>query len=392
MVSLYMSRYDTLIENLVSQEVDINSTDEYLITIYIPFNFTNIEESKIKAKSALLEKLRNYKELSKQGRFHEALVDTVNYYMNQIPVESKGVAFFIRGKVSDVLGGKERNIPQSNITILPIYIEFESDVYIGKVFNLDQLVWSNRWDKSVLVVTLEVNNTLIYVYRNDRLKQVYKMVKSEWDFTKPKHFAKTNITGYFSAVYGSGKDKFERFDRQTVDLFVDNVLENIDEELRNGIDDVIIYYSNEFSPFVDDIEEYIWRRFNIKAKLIHKNLREKDIVVRDVLEVLKSERKSVKSSLLEKAKASSILYVEGWEDVTDMSREGRIGTLFVRHKLSQEGYVLNGLVYTGKVGDSERIDNIYPWLVRSIVSASGELVLFYEDDEENVEVSALLRY
>lgn len=384
-----MGRYDEFVNNLVVQESDLHTSNEYLFSIYIPFSFTNLEDTKIRTKSALLNQLRNHEYLGKESEYHSILVDTIIEYIDQVPIKGKGVAFFIKNNISDVLSGKERNIPQGDISIVPLFKHFEESIYIGKIFNLDQLVWLNRIDQDALVISLETKDTYIYLYRENELKELKSMAKDDWDFTKPKHFEKTNITSSYSASYGSSKDKFDRFDQQTVGFFVDKVLEEVKDVVKDSVEYIVIYYSNEFSPFVNDIREYINDRFDVKTIMLNRSLKRKDELVGDVLNVLEEDREEENEELFKRAKENINLYEEGWEKVLSMVRDGRIDTLFAQANLSKEGNISkSGLIYTEKGDDSVLVQNIYPWLVRAVISMGGDIVLL----KENGKISALLRY
>jgi hypothetical protein len=158
---------------------------------------------------------------------------------------------------------------------------------------------------------------------------------------------------------------------------------------------LIVYYSDYFQDIIDGLRQPLVDRLGEeKVEMINKTMvRREDLkkMTVDTWEELKEER--VKQQVKE-IEDKYYGFKKDWDEVTEAVRQGQVKTLYLKPDLKRPGFLLeDNLLYTWPMEDTQKVENLAPWLVKAVEDQNGRVIVLDQDEfEDYPEVMAELRY
>ncbi len=386
------------IEQLIDQEPKGKHSAVYLYSGYIPTEHHPKHEIKKRVKSQILTTLRNHKRLANLSRLHEQVVAQALEKTDLLDHLDEGIAVFGVFNASELQKG-HRQFSEKNVTIIPLLQAPVKESYVGRIFDLDQLIWLTFTDPKVLVATLERNGATLYRLTGTTLQKVGRVKNTYLDMKEKsnEYLEKYAPLREKSVIYSTGKENVSRLEEKE-NL---NLLKDATTAIRTifqasfRFERLLVYQTQSFRHLTDKlrIELATFLRAS-QFELITSNPPAKQFLYKEVKKILVEKRQNYLTEEYRQAKENFDVFAEGWPAVTQADREKRIAVLFVKPVTRQKGYLLqNELVYTYPIKGSRQIRNIAAWLVRSVVMNHGRVVVVdREGVMPGVEVAARLRY
>jgi len=389
-----MEKYNKQIAKLLDQEAEKIKSNVYFFTAYLPVKSYSKLQTKKRLKSLVLKTLRNHKKLKKFSSLHHYLVKKAFQKINKLDSLKKGLAFFAK---IDLQRGKAYEIRDKNITTFPVSRQPKKEAYIGKTFDLDQLIWIKNTAAYALVVNLERQKCLFYALEGGKLRRL-SCLKNKFVKTKEgEYLEKFAPLPKKGILYSTGADKEARRTLKENRRFINNLKLYIkqNKRLKTGFEYLIFFYSESFAELIESFEKYIKTVFPSSTPLfIQKNIQKESRLKRAAIKQIKKFQKTVKKDLLALVKENQPLFVQGWSKTAKAARQKKIETLFIKPTVRKRGYLYKKeFIYTYPIKDSRMVKDIAPWLVKTVVDTSGRVVIIKDDGiMPEVEVAAKLRY
>jgi hypothetical protein len=392
-----MSTYSTEITKLLDQEAEKIKSSVYFFSAYFPAKHYSKLQLRKRLKSLVLTTFRKHRSLKNFSRLHRRLVEKITHKINRIKELEKGLAIFVKFNARKQQKGRLEEILDENVMIIPLTREPKKETYLGKIFDLDQLIWIDKTAIDALILNLNRQTCDFYTLEGDDFRK-YTQLKNK--FIKEREneylekFAPPSRQGTY---YSTGSDKTARAKLEENSKFISQIKEYL--KTRRGLqvrfDYLIVFYSANFAGLIKAYERDIKTIFSSFTPIfVAKNIQNENQLKQEALNQIKKLQKTVYTDLLELAKENFNLYAQGWNKVAKADRLKKIDTLFIKPTVKKKGYLLNKeFIYTYPVKDSRMVRNIAPWLVRNVVDASGRIVVIKDSSiMPNEEVVAKLRY
>jgi hypothetical protein len=383
-----MIRYTELIKNLLSEDAYTIGEDTYLLTLYIDTYASDRSGIETKVKSFLKKGFLENKLLKDVNTLRNSIWDSIFQELNSIEYFKRGIAIFVKFTT--------KNRGNIDIQIADLYMQPETEVYLGQEYDLDQLMWIDSMTKNSIVVNLAFNNANIYCLQGEEFDLV-DSVKFELEKDFKEYLQKYSPMKSGGTMYhGTGEVNKERQKVSFLKNFLSEVMQIVKKDYLRGenIDYVVIYHSSSFDSLSKDIEKETKVVIGLEPIILSKNVEEESVLKKETDLAVRNAERVFKRERLELAKNNRNLYAEGWNEVCYTSRTGRIEELFMLLNSSQEGYLgEDGFVYTNSVENGQKINNIAPRLIKNTLEHGGKVYLFMEGDELLEEcVAAKLRF
>ncbi|WP_214078829.1 MULTISPECIES: hypothetical protein [unclassified Mesotoga] len=380
------------LQQLLSAEAGIKS-DSYLLTFYFPMENLKRSDAEKHLKSNILDCLRKDEKITGMGKIHQKVVEAVLTKLGNIDDLGRGLAIFIEFHTGeDVKNDKAIE----GVKIIPLHRKPEKEIYVGKTFDLDQLIWLSSSSAEALVVSLEREKSTYYVMEGRKLSLI-KSVENEFIREKEQEY----LEGYSpspssGAMYhGNASEKVSKAKEEENRRFLQknaSLIKN-DEEIPKDVEYLVFFHSSSFSESIE--------KFQKEAKhlipeaypiFVQKTLNLERQLQEEVDKLIDSESRRLRKEFLEMAQENFDKYVEGWTEVSKAANDRRIDTLFINPLERKRGYVLDReLVYTHAVKESREVRNLGPWIVRSVINNDGKVVVVDKELLQS-EIAARLRF
>lgn len=385
---MLLKSYKQLIDKLVSKKYS-PTLDNYYLSLYL--NVENKSRSDIQTmiNSWLQKGFERRDELGEKN-------DLRHKVQKEVLQQFRAITSFDRGLALFASFSKDNN--EFDVNIAHLNNAPEDDVFVGKVYNLDQLIWTYNKNRELLILDMDKFNFDIYHLTGEKLEKIGEF-DNEFFETTDKEYQEsfTPVEGKSKIVYGKGERKTERRKERSLKHFFEWSFNNLlDEDFFKEFDlrYLFVFHTSLYEEISEEMKEYIKQKIKLEPIMISRintesaNLRK--VIKREINKI----KKEKKEELLKKARSAPQRYVKGWKDVTDEARFAKIDTLFLKPKVKKQGYLTNPkMIYTYPVKGSQKIDNIEPWLVLDTYNKGGEIrIIDREDEILKSDISALLRY
>lgn len=363
-----MKFYDELINKLVKEEVD-NIGENKFLSIYLPIDFPDKKNIKKEIKSIL-----------DSFKFNKIINNGINRKIDEIKDFQKGLACFI--KLDQ--GIKEKQ----DIVLIPLIIRPERNLYLGKVYNLNQLVWINNFSPNALILNINQDKARFY-----KLEGMEMCLLSEMENEFIEDIEKQTLRKLSMGIDKAEKDKLE-----VVKNFLYQVEENIKNKIKpnNNFNYLAVVYSSTFKDLVCSFTDKVSKLFsNSKILiLIDKNIYNEEILKETVYKKIKRQERMIKRKLLKNAQDKHNNYAFGWLKVVQAVNKNQVKTLFIKTNSKIKGYILGKkYIYFYPIKGAIMVKNIVPWIIRNLINSSGKIVIFKNRRKEVIpEIAAQLRY
>jgi hypothetical protein len=389
--TLRKAQMEKELQRLLGVETEIKS-DSYLLSLYFPLENIGRIDAEKHVRSLILETMRSDEKLAGLGKLHQKIVEAIVLKIGNTADLGVGLAVFLQFSAGE--SSREQNVGEVNL--LALSRRPDREIYVGKTFDLDQLIWLTNSTVEALVLSLRREEAAMYMLEREKLLEI-AVLENEFIQEREKEY----LEGYSpspsaGAVYhGSDSEKIERLKDEENRRFLQHVAGVLKEEERTPreADFIIIFYSSSFGEFVERIEDEV--RLTLPAAhrvLIQKNITQEKQLLSESVKIVREEKPEIARELLKKARENHDRYAEDWNDVARMANDRRIDTLFINPLVRKRGYILDKeLVYTRAVKDSREVRNIGPWIVRSVTAGNGKIVVVNGGVLES-GIAARLRY
>jgi len=389
--TLRKAQMEKELQRLLGVETEIKS-DSYLLSLYFPLENIGRIDAEKHVRSLILEAMRSDEKLAGLGKLHQKIAETVVLKMGNTADLGVGLAVFLQFSAGE--SSREQSVGEVNL--LALSRRPDREIYVGKTFDLDQLIWLTNSAVEALVLSLRREEAVLYMLEREKLLEI-AVLENEFIQEREKEY----LEGYSpspsaGAVYhGSDSEKIERLKDEENRRFLQHVASVLKEEERTprDADFIIVFYSSSFGEFIERIEDEV--RFTLPAAhsvLIQKNITQEKQLLSESVKIVREEKPEIARELLKKARENHDRYAQDWNDVARMANDRRIDTLFINPLVRKRGYILDKeLVYTRAVKDSREVRNIGPWIVRSVTASNGKIVVVNGEVLES-GIAARLRY
>ncbi len=380
--------YSELINKLLLEDQKKTASKRFLLSLYLDVKNKPRSEVETLINSWLKKGFTsNYKlkgENRKRNKLHYSILDE----MKKIPDFESGLGIFVKFSLS-------HNKFETNV--INLHRTPENEVVIGKLYDVDQLIWLDSYSSESLVINLQPEYCRIFSLEASSMEKTEEIKSKISDKTeKEQRENYTPIFGESQIYHGTGEINMQRQKKQARKKLWDEVLERLRENFEEGkkFKYIAVFYSPSYEFMSDDMEKRLRGAFLPDPILEPADIQNDNELKKTVLETLRKYEKKHMEDLYSFAKSKPSLFVEGWSDVTQASRMGKIDTLFIRPDVKKIGYLMNhDLIYLHPVKNSRRVGNIAPWLVRGTLNKSGKVYVIKEDDSYLKEdVAAKLRF
>lgn len=392
-----MSKYSVVISDLMNQEASKIKSRDFFLTSYSPSKSYYKNELERRIKSQIRKGLRENAKVAKYSETHQKIISKFLDEFKKVEELGKGIAVFIKFSAEEKLGhGAEEKVVEK-IKIVSLDREVKKETYIGKVYDLDQLVWVNNSLTDALIVKLDEDVADVYQLFEGEISKI-KEINREMETVRRKEYVGVySPTSYKKGYFGVASNMVEREKEQAQGEFLNRIVNALkkDEDLQMSYEYLVVFYSGSWRNMIDNFKEEIAKKgMKITPIYIAKNYQDEKEMKREATKKIGAFQRSMKKDLLSLAKEDYNVYVKGWRKVIKADRLKKIDTLFIKDKVKKMGYVYNKeFLYTYPVKGSRKVKSIAPWLVRNVANSSGKLVIINDESlMPNTDVSAKLRY
>ena len=382
-----MARYDELLNRLLFEEPSKLDEDTYLLSLYIDTHSKSRSQVETSINSFLKQGYEKKDILKGKDKVKKKISERVFNAVQGQDVFKRGLAIFLKF----TLKGDIEALELVHLHTVPK----DEEVYIGKIYDLDQLIWINNVTRDALVIQLEINDAKIYLMRGSDFVLV-KEIELELDDDERSFVNEYNPTRGKGGVFQSGGGKsMDKKRRNFLKLFFEEVVKYIKSNYKgdSSIDYIVIFHSSAYEFMSDDISKIIKREIVVTPLVYSQGIKGKNELQSNAKERVEEFERALKNDLIQKAKGRKNIFVNDWYDVCENVNLGRVENLFVVLNASKEGFVKNnGLIYTQPVTESRKVKNIAHKIIRKVLEQGGKVYVLKEKDLIEGDIAAQLRY
>jgi hypothetical protein len=382
-----MARYNDLINRLLLEEPSNLEPDTYLFSLYIDTYAKSRSQVETYINSSLKKGFKTKEVLKEKDKVKKAISERVFRAVSTEESFKRGLVIFLRF----TLDGKVDNFELIHLHDIP-----KKEVYIGKIYDLDQLIWINNMRRDALVVNLEVNDAKVYELRGSDFLLIKELEYELDDDVREFVHQYSPIKGKGGVFQsGGGGGTTDNDKREFLKKFFAKVLDYIKKNYKedSSLDYVLLFHSSAYEFMSDDMSKKIKRDIAVTPLVFTYSINKKNELRKKSKEEILNFERTLKRDLLGKAKESNALYVQDWYDVCEAVNMARIKNLFIQLNASKEGYVKNnGLIYTQPVTESRKVKNIASKIIRKVLEQSGKVYVIEDESLLEEDIAAQLRY
>ncbi len=378
-----------LIFELLDEEYDPTNM---LISLYLPLKEELLRpDIYTKVKSELLDAMRNDKKGKQFEDIHLDITEQVQETLDTIDEFYKGLAIFIGANATSAT-------EIISIKAAPLALEPKKQIFIGDVYDLDQLVWIDNYCPKALVTVLTKNGAQVYKYENADI-HLLEEKRNPYLISEPNEYReKFAPTPNDKVLHGTGGKNTQRQKDKVSRKFVETMIEEITEKVSEDEEykHCFVFHSANFDEHKEMLQEKLSTQTSMTPILEQKAIQSRNHLMTTTQKAINRFRTKTVKDTIEMAEANPGLYAQGWYEVTEASRQEKVRTLFITPESEKSGYILRNMgkryVYTYPVKDSHKVKNIAPWIVRNVLKRSGKVMTIPNPDVLDSEIAALLRY
>lgn len=400
-----MTEYDLIIEKLLNKQVESRSSVLFA-THYIPLNknthtVMNRDTVSKRISSNVVSALKKHPELVGKSRLYQKIKHAIKNKLQKINKIEDGAMVFLRLSNLNSLEKKlDHPLPPDDLTLVFTSRKLKKESYIGRVYDLDQMLWVNNVRTNSLVISLDQQVASINILDGENLIQRSQLLNQHWSRLSPgddEYLEMHRPSKGNLAVYSSGSDKVAKTRKHANQLFLKDVLDNISELSHSDgpFEFVVVFYSQAFSDLIQILTNDHVLNNSLKLLAVAKNIKNQSSKIKqEAIKKIRQFQKKTKKDKFEKAMEKHSLFISGWHKISKALRLKKVETLFVKPTSKKAGYVdKNKLVYLKPRENAFKVKNIAPWIVNSVLNGGGETVVMNNlSMNDKGPVAALLRY
>jgi hypothetical protein len=381
-----MFQYSPTLLKFLNVQVDNDS--QYLLSIYIPtVNQTRINVNN-HVKSLVQESFKNDIQLSPTLSLNNELIEEIRKKVHLINDMQKGLAILVN------LSLFKEHIEINELNVLPLIIKPTQEVFVGRYYKLDQLLLNENSKFRSLII--DISKTYCSIYEIANGKEVL-LEKFEDEYRSEKESESSPYSAFSSSqkVFGGGEYHLLRREEDEKNDFILVIRDKIkDKYLDQGnYDFVVVSYSASFPKIIEnkikvsnnDIPKYLF---------INKSYENEKDLFKKVLEEINRYRENEYKKDLKIAKENPNIFTDNINQIIKAAQLKMIDTLYMTTGNKYPGFIWNkDYISTEKVENSKPVDNIIPYLIRTVANSGGKILTFKAKAKEiGLTIATKLRY
>lgn len=273
-----------------------------------------------------------------------------------------------RGSVKDLL----------NIINIPVSKVKDSAVLLANIpdfiYVFNQEVKKSQSSKSTKKIKVTFTPENAQAFSGQTIKDDNLIFEKRSKYSNPEHnryYEKFSMTDSKVLRHGTGSEKYLRTVHSGWLLFVRNALKEIQRKFQPESLDIL--FSQSFEPLKKKLSGII--ESEVHSKNLDFNFLSSDTFLSSQSEEPKNLAKSPK-----KIKKNSRLNIQGAHNVAKALRKGEVEKLIIDVNFESKGYITpDSKCYTYPVKNSKKVDSIRPWILKSAVDTSADILITNSD-------------
>ncbi len=368
----------------------MGNQNEYYLSVYHPISDQNRNQIELYIKSFIQEALRNDPKLKKQTRLHNNIIEKILNKLESTvePHLENGIGIFIKFNSSKQQHGRLDEIDNLVMDIISFPRAPKKEIYIGNVYNLEQLIWMENVFAEALALSFNEKECNMYTIEGNQIERVNSLLNQE----SQNEDEYNHIYAPQGTMNGNKKD-------DSLQIFVKDILQSLSSSLdlrKTSVEYFVVFYSSPYASFIEEkITEYISSNGSVTPIFINKNIDNPNEILATVRKKIKELQKTTKKDSLDLAKEEYNEYCEGWLESTKALNMNQVSKLFIKAGAKKSGYLnpKTTLLYTYPKRNTVKVGSIVPWAIKSVIDKGGELVILRGDRYVNApDVAVQLRY
>lgn len=382
-----------LLNTLLQQEQQ-KSDSTLFISLYYPNNSWSVDQLKHHFKGHFTRILRESPIIGSNNHLYNTVLHLVLSKVEALDDVGQGIAVFGQVEANKTPSSKTPlDDTLFHISVLPT--RPVTDCYIGRTFDLDQLIWLQQQLVPSLALHITQKKAEVFLLTISDFVFLHEEENPYFYGEKPTKYQNQHIPAPNTGnIHGSDSRKFEgRLEKENEQFLLEQLptLKELTQHYAH-LESLLVFYSQSFSDHIEKFEKE-WHRLLPQIEIVteckeyptHEELRA------SAQEIKQQQHNQKYQELWQKAKDSK-KFVTGWDAVSQAARDGKIDTLFIQPTVSNPGYLLdNQLLYVESLDGARPVRNMAPWLVKQVITSSGEVVLL-DEEKDHPPVAAKLRF
>lgn len=394
-------RLNKIISELAEYNQKNKSRQVFAVTAYEKAGELTLAELKKRVKSHLLNGLRSHSQLASLSQMHERLINHALTLIENLENRQQGIALFFQFNAEKLEREAPKNLKNVDDTliskIVPLYVEPETHIYVGKIFDFTPMFRYLRMTPLALIAQVENQQAEIFLLTGATIKPLVKLENKHNEPTAKEYreIHRPNKQGMIQ--HGTGEENVARRQISANKVFLDEVGAEIEKTFKkNGWKNLLVYASENYRPFIERWVEKFKDATQFPPLVEYKFFKEKNSLKEDALVRLAKYNKEIIKNNFSQETENFKHFVSGWKDVANAVRESRVQKLYISLDQTKKrpGYILNHeLPYSYPVNEAKKVNNLLPWLTQAVIVAGGEIIAAHTlEDSGKYQIAAKLRY
>jgi hypothetical protein len=369
---------------------------DYFVSLYQPLINLSATDAATHLKSVLLQSLRAHPRLTTLTQLHGKFINYVESSIKPLTLKSAGIAGFFAinalaiEKAKDKSGELSKHIGE---ILIKLEVEPIEKVYLGKTFDLLPLLEVFSQQHTALILLMENQASHIMSWHDHQLNEVDQINNIYNDPTAKEYIQAYRPTHSGAIIHGTGSENVARRQISANKALLADVEKALKKHAVNhSWQHLILFVSPNFLPYIKDwAQNDLSPLLKLPPVIIDKVISQPSDLAKELPALLKSKVQQDTLAELKRYQEANML-AQGWQDVTTAVREFRVKTLFIDPQTTKRGYLLADMPYTYPIGESRKVINLAPWLVKHVLSGGGEVIPSSLSMVKEAAVLAELRY
>lgn len=320
---------------------------------------------------------------------HLTIADRVSWYLQRIKNYKPGVAVFM---TFDLENFKEDDIiPDENLIIYTSLFSPVTKSFVDEIFDLSS-IWNMLIEVNDLVVNISYKDTKIYRFEDQKLDLI-KTIENEILEKYEDRFTNIHVTSSSSSSNvphssGYAQEKEDKITRKIVNDMIAEV-KNI-SNIPLSYDKLIVVYSPDFSddsPVIEDNLKHLAKHLITKQVNIDYE-KEASAKINEIVSDYLDQK--ITSEITEAKTDITLTLQQDWDNILEYIRNSNVHKLYLKEGSVASGYLLDkSLPYSREETGSQHVEDVIPWIIKSVIESSGEIVLLSKDDKRIDNLIAL---
>lgn len=386
-----MIDYSAVVSELLAKQTGELTPQTMFLTIYLSNDSQSVNQLKLPLKSAIQQAFHQDEQTKHALRLEEQIIDPVLSELDKLDDLKQGVAVFIKFELI-----RDKKVKLEGVNLVPLESGVVDSTTLASAYNLDQLLLSVYQNERSVLVDLHRDEYQVYLFDEHQLEHV-QQTENKFMEKVPDDYSDnfSPIDGKEALHYKTGTDVYQKRVIKQNELFLNQLEEYLLQEFNIKDRRLIVFYSDQFDEVIHSLREKLEDRLGEEnVYLKNKTIRDEEQLRDEAIKLDKKLRKQAIDRTLESLKEDYYQVKTGWTDVTKAVRYGQVRQLFIKADVKKQGFILDeGLVFTYPAKGTHQVDNIAPWLIKSVVVQGGQVfAIDGEEYEDYPQVAARLRY